>query len=36
MNKTILDIASEIGSGITPLRSNNNYWLIVKSSWTLE
>ena len=26
MNKTILDIASEIGSGITPLRSNNNYW----------
>lgn len=26
MDKTILDIASEIGSGITPLRSNNNYW----------
>lgn len=26
MSKTIYDISSEIGSGITPLRSNSTYW----------
>lgn len=26
MDRTIYDIASEIGSGITPLRSNSEYW----------
>lgn len=26
MSKTIFDIALEVGSGITPLRSNNKYW----------
>ena len=26
MNRTILDISSEIGSGITPLRSKAEYW----------
>lgn len=26
MSKTIYDISSEIGSGITPLRSNSAYW----------
>ena len=26
MSKTIFDIASEVGSGITPLRSNDKYW----------
>lgn len=26
MNRTIQDIASEIGSGITPLRSNSKFW----------
>lgn len=26
MNRTIQDVASEIGSGITPLRSNSKFW----------
>lgn len=26
MNRTIFDIASDVGSGITPLRSNSEYW----------
>lgn len=26
MSRTIFDISAEIGSGITPLRSNNKYW----------
>ena len=33
MSKTILDISSEIGSGITPLRSNGTYWISRDIPW---
>ena len=33
MNKTIKDISLEIGSGITPLRSNELYWISPDIPW---
>lgn len=33
MSKTIYDISSEIGSGITPLRSNSAYWDSRDAPW---